>query len=185
MFGFNKKSTPVVEPVAISVPERSPVSSGLESEQRKDYLKTSAQIGLFTGAQLQMILEENSIEVFPLDKVCDYLDKAYKYEAGKDAKTNWGWRGLRLTDCDSRTWGHTPRHTFLPGPYRKEIPLPVLSTFSKIEALMPGGVRVCGFISDEIEATDVLDPFLAILYRGGRSGELIVVERWNEPGFRL
>lgn len=185
MFGF-RKSESLVTPRELPLPVRSPIGSGLESKQRTEYLEASAKIGLFGAAQLRMILEENSIEVFPLDKVCDYLDQIYRY-TGKDGQSaTWGWRGLRRKDCTDRNYGESPRHTFLAGPYRKEIPLPVLLTFDKIQSLMPEEEVVFGFISDEITAADrIPDPFLAVMTRNGRSSELIVVERWNEPGFRL
>lgn len=186
MFGFRKQNSTLVIPKELPLPVKAPIGSGLESNQRKEYLQASTKIGLFGAAQLRMILEENLIETFPLDKVCDYLDHVYKYENKEDESATWGWRGLRRIDCNERVWGSPPRHTFLVGPYRKEIPLPVLLTFDKIQSLMPEEGMVFGFISDEISAADrASDPFLAVLTRNGTSGELIVVERWNEPGFRL
>lgn len=63
------------------------------------------------------------------------------------------------------------------GLYKKPIPAPVLMTMAKIREAFPE-VR---FEVTDIEELPKGDPFL----RAGQHGTWFIIERWDEPGFRM
>jgi hypothetical protein len=90
----------------------------------------------------------------------------------------WGWRPLRAQD---QTAGHTnsKNGTIQRGaaPYGKPIPYPVLLTVKAIRDEFPTAKF---FVSDEMHAERIPDPFLMVEI----GGERFIVERWDEPSFR-
>ena len=110
-----------------------------------------------TDTKLQHFLSENGIAVFPYNRVAAYMEKL-RYRSGG----RWRWVSLLA--------------------YNNAIPQEVLWTIGKIRESLP---HVYFYIS-EFERDP--DPFLAVsVYPLPQitNTNTYVIERWDEPGFRM
>lgn len=187
----------VEEPVAVLVS----LDSSFTADECQEYARVAKQIGFtnipFLEQKLLHFLATNGICVFPYEKVEAFLDSKF----GK-AQIETDQEGTRYTFTRNRTWGWRPlrqcdvveaAHFFNPGVgrngealnqdgwYRRnKVPLPVLLTVEKISQEFS---EVSFYVSDQVTAADYRqDPFLMIRANGI---EPMVIERWNEPSFRM
>lgn len=136
------------------------------------------QRSILKRSRLHELLQSEAIPIFDHAKVASWLD------AHTPRYHNWHWYPLRCQDSNfllmkgrvsmvDSTNG-TPRQSL----YSKPVPLPVLQTMDRLDALMPE--ELCFFVSDIV---DEPDPFLAVAERENLY-EFYIIERWDEPGFR-
>lgn len=157
--------------------------------------------------KFRQFLAENGICVFDEKRVREYMD-------AEVAKVNKGKRQMPQT-ATAMTWAMLPSTVYedlkhwvwvplgprsatpaeqsvltprmfsvafftgssAPTSYEKPIPIPVLMTAKTIKDEFPDAT---------FEVTDIVnvpkpDPFLAVVYEGQR----FIIERWDEPGFRM
>lgn len=121
-----------------------------------------------TIALFRNFLAENGICVYPADKVRKYLNRIKPWD------TDVRWVGLNGGTLN----GHFTDYTYWDQQvgYSKKIPKPVLITMAKIKEAFP---NVSFWVSD-FSVPDA-DPFLAAQIEG----EFFIIERWDEPGFRM
>lgn len=119
--------------------------------------KSEAAIYLFRA-----FLAENGITVYQEDAVNRYMNSITPFEM------RWGWLGL-----DSSA---SARLSMV---YEKPIPLAVLMTMAKIREAFPDAV----FQVADIYYLPKGDPFLRVALSG--TSEWFIIERWDEPGFRM
>ena len=166
-----------------------PIIGGAELE---DYVKLAEKVHFappdLLHHRLVQFLLDNNVEVYPLDKVREYLDYKFGKPTCRDKYSawehTWGWHPLRSEDNDKLTSheegsnnGHI-QHS----PYRKIIPAPVLETVDLIAAHFAGSKPALYFyVADAVVPTDERDPFLSVT-AGGLN--FFVIERWDEPAFR-
>ena len=175
--------------------------TGLSVEEYAEYERVAAKVGFaprgLKSDALLAFLRESGIRVYPTDAVVKYLGE--KYGVKKDdplisgsTVAKWVWKPLRSADGFDRTvrerlmqtgrqiWhsrnGAVAREQH---PYAKPVPLPVLLTVERISDKFPEALF---FVSDEYSAPPMPDPFLAVVY--GEDSSPVIVERWDEPGFR-
>lgn len=141
--------------------------------------------------EFRKFLAVNGICVFDEKRVREYMDeqvaqvnkKIPKRRDGLDGRKQWVWSpldGQPEQAQSSNQWT-----TFMSigadfvrvSRYEKPIPLPVLMTAKTIKDQFPNAT---------FEVTDITnvprpDPFLSVLYEGER----FIIERWDEPGFRM
>lgn len=128
--------------------------------------------------RLKAFLVENGICVYPTERVVQYLDS--KFGKGR-FKSTWCWRPLREKDRDINLFLHRHKRgngciNNTAGWYGRQVPLPVLLTVEKIHKAFP---EVCFYVSDSAKPAD---PFLMVTAIGVGS---FIIERWNEPSFRM
>lgn len=154
-----KKTTPTLaEPEKVKFSDIGIVDS--------EYKQLSAKIGVIS---YESIIRECVDSVYPIDSVFDYLDKKYK------DRYFWKWVPLRKRDIiKGRNFNDTDRRT-----YAKPIPYAVLVTIDKLQTAC---LDFKFFISDELDKSDIKDPFL--LVTADMIKEYWIVERWDEPSFR-
>jgi hypothetical protein len=197
MWGKEKKielPALALEEKRIEVPTKAQIGSGLSKEERSSYIRSALQIKLGSTPLLRIILEEGGFEIYPYEKVCDYLDSILGCSPGSSWDHHWGWRGLRLEDVEKprRNYDIQDRDCLLIGPYQEEIPMPVLKTIEEVlNQAAPLEPRF--YVSDVMRekdrntrnstTVDLDDPFLAVGTAGGNV--IFVIERWDEPGFTL
>ena len=136
--------------------------------------------------KLRNFLAENGLCVYPYEKVESYLDSIFGPCTANYAHfTTWGWRPLRKCDMG---WNHELFHAQRNGStlesecYPGAVPFPVLLTVRKIAEAFP---EVRFFVSDKPNRIDFPreDPFLGVGIPGIKLP--LVVERWDEPSFRM
>ena len=159
----------------------------LEKEYRRisNKLGTSFAETLHTN-DLAKYLAENSMTVYPLDKVKAYLLRKMadlpkpRDSWGSGARWTWNWMALRDQDV-LKSSGNFSRLYEDPN---KPVPVEVLMTVEKIVDDL-GPTRVHFYVSEFVKAARptprVVDPFLAVC---ANTSKLFVIERWNEPSFR-
>lgn len=180
MFGMGKKRlvTEVAEVPATVKPE-----AVLVGNELAEYSHLADSIGWAPGCildqKVKIFLAENNICVYPLAKVRDYLDKQFGVH---NYHATWCWCPLRKDDRDANLHNqhesHRNGHIVDNRRYHGQVPMPVLVTVEKIHHAFPD---VHFYVSDAMQREDG-DPFLAITAVGM---EMLVVERWNEPSFRM
>jgi hypothetical protein len=122
------------------------------------------------------VVRDTCLGVYEYEVVTRYLDlqterrntnKKYRWES-----VAWHWHPVK-SYSDFRWHGsnHVSREI-----YNKPIPMAVMVTMARIEALFP---ETRFYVSD---LQDMKDPFLAVSVEG--SDTFFVIERWDEPGFR-
>lgn len=174
----------VEEPVAA---KPAPVLVGTELAE---YVRMADAIGWSPASLLEQRLrnffEEIGICIFPYEKVEAYLDQKFgKCKEPYSSDTTWGWRPLRQVDIDVRNDelflrkrnGMTLNAEYYHGP----IPPPVIMTVEKVAAQFPGAHFFVSDVPTQADRTQY-DPFLAVSAPGMN---FLVVERWEEPGFRM
>lgn len=194
----NNKQDPVADvTTAIVVEEPQPVQvspdPNLVGEEFQEYARVAKEVGFTTnGAFLQQRLlrffSENGICVCLYAKVETYLDSKFgkarsSYGSTDTSERTWGWRPLRPQDIKEVSFdpgiGRNGEFLTRNGSYMREVPLPVLLTVAKISKEFP---EIHFYVSDQITARDRTDPFLMVTATGV---DLLVIERWNEPSFRM
>jgi hypothetical protein len=184
----------------------------LEADFRAEYFRVANALGVTTpqleAAQLQHILAAQAGSLYDRSRVKGYLDQQFGGEFRKPEHFNddrkvpsWGWRPLRQKDARrvgiagfSRLPSRSDEILNTGIIYDRPVPLPVLTTALRIQEVFPD-TRF--FVSDGISQEEAeglrqrmrngrvewfKDPFLAAQLR--RDGELFIVEKWDEPGFR-
>ena len=188
---FERKQAPKT-PVAIAV-EEEPIAAKpeltLTGEALREYNRLAEAIGWKPGSLLEQnvrnFLAENGICVFPYKKVERYLDSKFgKCENPYPKESKWIWRPLRPCDFGmSRDVSGKCRNGSVveKGPYyHGPIPPEVLLTVEKIAPEFP---EIKFLVSDVLDPADRFgDPFLAL---GAEGMNLLVIERWGEPSFRM
>jgi hypothetical protein len=189
----------VLEPVA---EEASPALSGSELAE---YTRLCESIGwspaALTEQRLRSFLDENGLCVYPYERVRAYLDNKFGPLKGNVSEgvntaywtrvyTTWCWRPLRAEDVNAHRFnmalrGQNGSVINDGGFYHGRIPLEVLMTVENVKEHFP---EVRFFVSDVIRPEErVGDPFLGISFPGLETTDapMLVVERWNEPAFRM
>jgi hypothetical protein len=157
-------------PVAVAAPR---------AEADEEYLGLAQELGISSAAvdreRLLRILEDEGIPIYDPEKVNKWMD--HKTPQGK----TWKWFPVRSKDLVPSLFDLGTRMQRLGvGTYRHRIPMPVLETIAKISHRMEEAVF---FITDYEDKRP--DPFLAVSTKSMASaGELFIIERWDEPGFR-
>lgn len=155
---------------AVVEEERPPVAVAITPQTTHEEVQRTIEIQTRLGMKshaavtelLKLFLVDNNICVYPLHKVHDYMD--YRY-----GRYSWGWSQLRDSDHPNR-----------PDMYRGQIPLPVLERIEQLDAAFPNQLLF------EIASEGRGDPFLSVrLLSSIDDNERLVIERWDEPGFRL
>lgn len=166
--------TPILAPVPIKIPT---------AEEWKEYVTLAGKLGISIG-EIEAFFADSGITRYDYDVVKRYLDAKFGEEYRRDGLScaTWCWRPLRTKDFDTfrstltmRTNGGLSGNV-----YDKPVPYEALLTVDKIVEKFPAAVF---FVSDETNANDFRDPFLAVLFPAHSA--LTVVERWDEPGFRM
>jgi len=194
MFWSKRSGTTTLAAGAIAK-EPIPVAASPEimGEELAEYEAIAKKIGFdnpaLIEARLRIFFAENGICVYPYEKVFSYLDSKYGKPYGWSR--NWGWRPLRKQDVKRVFIGEVSGH--YEGLYQKNghvlnqnenyvaaVPTPVLRTVEKIAEAFPD---VHFFVSDQLGRGDrTRDPFLAVMVQNMQP---LVVERWDEPAFRM
>ena len=131
--------------------------------------------------QIEECIRDNAIAIYPLEKVEWFMDtKAADAEklakkTNQYARVSWNWHPLRAIDRDRPTGvGNISRI------YEKPVPVEVMMTAEKLADSLGPGVRF--YVADLVRSTIRIDPFLSVTAHGC---PLYVIERWDEPTFRL
>jgi hypothetical protein len=155
----------------------------LESAFVDEYRALVADLGMsavpLDTERFKAFVVANGLTVYNRADVDEYLHHKYALvTTNVTARVVWGYRPLRELD---RTAGHTDSangHLQRGAPaYSKPIPYPVLLTVKAIRDAFPAARF---FVSDEMHAERIPDPFLLVEI----GSEQFIVERWDEPSFR-
>lgn len=191
----------VVGTVAMSqepaVPEATSAVFTLDAETAREYAAVCAELGFtpkqFLAERVLMFCQENNIQVYNLKDVQEYMNHKCGRE-GEYSTAGWGWWPMRPQDVDimpgkinnsGRCWKDVYNREFGGGVssirshYREVIPLPVLLTAQKIQKGVP---EIAGFAVAAPCDKELKDPFLGVMVDAYSAP--IIVERWDEPGFR-
>ena len=163
----------------------------------KEYRRIANKLGTsfaetLHNADLAKYLAENSIEVYPIDKVKTYLEKKiaelpkpkpqYSDYGARRSSSRWTWNWMALRQQDIlKSSGNFSK---LYSDSNKPVSVEVLMTVEKIVDDL-GPSRVHFYVSEFVKAARptprIVDPFLAVCANTSR---LFVIERWDEPSFR-
>lgn len=137
------------------------------------------------------VLKEEGIRVYDTRSVEAYLDRKAHGRGPTLRLKTWNWFPLRPRDREALTARDNRRRekrsrfqwtesmgTFAPDIYWEILPLPVLMTVDRIVERL--GDEVSFYVAAIV---DVPDPFLAVRMKADPD-TLLVIERWDEPGFR-
>lgn len=194
MFGRRKENASVLTGLLERVDDipvaRLAPACATEFAAEYDQLATELEVQCFMGAtghrqRLMKVLHELNVSVYPLDAVERYLDK----------NGDWGWFPLRSGDRtdEKHTWVINRNDHKAPDSrfgyvsnnrYDAPVPFPVLGAVKDvIAALLKSGEngRVI-FMVAALRANP--DPFLGVRLLNDEDRRMIVIERWDEPGFR-
>jgi hypothetical protein len=187
-------TTKIAEPEAEILVERVPIpkltKKQIEQERPSvEYLALATKLGTgfqttLTRERMEDILRENGLAAFPLDRVAAFMTaKVVKLNRGKRRHWRafaWGWHPLTQADLDHRP---TRMMKTLTKVYRRRVPIEVLMTVDKLREEI--GSQAKFFVADiysQREPAPKEDPFLAVTAKGL---PLYIIERWNEPAFRM
>src|SRR5262245_22103989 len=160
------------------VPVKEPVGAIQTIPQGYAALALRAGVANYSKAvddvEFPRFLAENGIAVFNTRKVQDYLErmcprgKRVQWVSTKRSAT------IRNTDIggDHYVWERNA-----PEAYSKPIPEPVLMTMVKIREKYD----LAEFFISDFTETPAGDPFLAVVF----NDKEYIIERWDEPGFRM
>ena len=196
MFGLGKKAAVLVAVSKVPVPTKQPATVALDDKLIEEYRRVSEEIGFSTPALLEARLAafftDNHMDVYSYKKVVAFLDDQFgrpQFHSGgvfgysHYKEKTWCWCPLRAIDAEKRLWAHTPPEQngeIITGVfYQLPVPLPVLHTVKQVSAAFP---EVAFFVSKKTEDADKADPFLMVTAQGISN---FVIERWDEPSFRL
>jgi hypothetical protein len=160
------------------------VVPGLDPEFTDEYRTLAAELGINTApidtATFHAWLSAQGLRVYHYGEVQEYLHAQYKVPVGNITPlVVWGWRPLRAVDQIVNQARSLANGSLQPSvtPYAKPIPYPVLRTVKAVRDAFPAAHF---FVSDEMQAEQIPDPFLLVEL----GGKHYVIERWNEPAFR-
>ena len=162
----------------------------------REYRRISNKLGTAFAEPLSTIdltkyLADNSMTIYPMDKVQKYLDtkvaempKGRTYDGWGNSrmtsKWTWNWLALREQDVVKKSGNFSKVYG------TKPIPVEVLMTIEKIVDDL-GATRLHFYVSDFVKASrptpKPVDPFLAVCASTSKA-KLFVIERWDEPSFR-
>jgi hypothetical protein len=179
--------------VAVAAPVRVPVRSVmvLPEVETQEYARIAQAIGWNSNAVFELkvrnFLDREGIDIYPYDKVETYLDDQFgHWSEWCNYGRKWLWRplrdvdfGLHLSrDLEERNGSILSHQT---DSYDGAIPFPVLVTVEKLATQFPD---LKFYVSDVPNQKDRPqdDPFVGIAARGM---QLLVIERWDEPSFRM
>ena len=197
----NAYAAPVVTdaPAAVAVAELPAIekhSIDCAPHPDAEYVALATSLGIelpvFFQAELEKYFAANFIDVYPMEAVNKYMQAMLTRESMKDASQRyyWFWRPLRAVDVATcklsrgRIAANSPVpiggdvRGYEPDPYARPVPFPVLQTVKAISDTF--GERVAFFVSDYAAVKP--DPFLMVSAPGCPG---YVIERWDEPGFRV
>lgn len=153
-----------------------------------EYAETAKELGFapaaLVEARLRAFLREQGVRVYGTEDVGDYLGAMFPDEKRWPYDLGWQWHPLRQRDLDLTLRLRVERDGYwrdrVSGRvYQQAVPLPVLYTIQSIEAKFPDA-GLGFYVSGKAEpASD--DPFLMVMRLGMAP---LVIERWDEPGFR-
>lgn len=155
-----------------------------------EYIELAQSIGLESPAfrlhQLTKLLAEKNIPIYNYEQVVRFL-------GDKISSGYMVWAPLRKQDIDANCVQKlyvNDAHGYILGkhqqfdfdigynlPYNKAVPISVLQTVKTINDNFPDA----RFFVSELAHLNVPDPFLAVGFDGT---ELLVVDFWDEPGFK-
>lgn len=174
-----RKPEDAKEPKTVAVA----TTEALDEEFTALYRELATDIGIDTTPleteRFKAFVTERGLTVYNRADVDEYLHHKYRVPQGNiTGEVVWGWRPLRAADrkdkhSDSKN-GSLQRGAV---PYKKAIPYPVLLT---IRAILGVFSTAKFFVSDEMHAERIPDPFLLVEI----GEEQFIVERWDEPAFR-
>jgi hypothetical protein len=170
----------VKEPVPVALAEDLTIPVDEFSEYRRIADKIGWKSDSVVEERFRHFFAENGMTVFPFEKVETFLDS--EFGVAKDGAPTWYWRPLREKDMQAKL-SMNDEHDGKNGQinndawYQMEVPLPVLMTIEKVHDEIP---EACFYISESVEEGD---PFLMVTAPGWV--EVFVIERWNEPSFRM
>lgn len=160
-------------PESVKTPVLPPVTALIETEERavvESCLALQVKNGIDTITSryelLKCFLRESGIGVYPRDKVTAYMNSQFRH---------WRWFKLKADDHVTHEDGYPQRRVYL-----EPIPLAVLMRIDEIFAKFPDAIFEIAAEEDSLSLHS--DPFLSV--RLADHQERIVIERWNEPGFR-
>ncbi len=151
-----------------------------------DYVAVAKQAGFSNGAMLQAqilrFLQREEMVTYNTERVARYMDSLVARERSLNPKSEerllWCWRPLREQDKGALV-SHTDfweNGAIDQGQYNLPVPMSALQIVAKIAAEFPD---VHFYVSDY--TSNQPDPFLAVTASGMH---FIVVDVWDEPGFR-
>ncbi len=170
----------VKEPVPVALAENLTIPVNEFTEYRRIADKIGWKSASVVDERFRHFFAENGIIVFSLEKVESFLDS--EFGLPKDGAPTWYWRPLREKDMQAQLEmnksgcknGKINNDDW----YQLKVPLPVLMIIEKIHDEIP---EACFYISESVEEGD---PFLMVTGPGS-TGAVFVIERWNEPSFRM
>ncbi len=138
------------------------------------YIALATELGIESAAvdeqRLRKAICELGLMVYDYDKVDAWLTRKANEKSG-GTRYRWTWKGLREKDRTGMSTSPVYPHA---------VPMPVLLTVQKLSE----EVDTAMFFVSDYEAV-VPDPFLAVTTRAMHAeNKFLVVERWDEPGFR-
>lgn len=166
-----------------ATPPTSTTTIGEPAAVDADYAALVAELGINCAAvdleRFKALVPELGLHVYARAEVQEYLHSLYKVPVGDLTPTVvWGWRPLREKDRSAlgqvQYNGRVQRSAPI---YSKPIPYPVLRTVKAVRDACPSATF---YVSDEMHAEAIPDPFLLVIV----AGQEFVIERWDEPAFR-
>ena len=184
MFRWNHKTSTDGAAAAVEEPTR----AALVALPDADYIAKAEAAGLagtpmLIMVQIRDVLAACGLYVYNTSSVETYLDRCFggNWRQPRSA-TTWGWipvnKASKLEWHRHQWWvnGCIRENPIYQGP----IPAPVVDT---IQALREGVPDLKFFISGEVKRLPLGDPFLAVHHSA--LTDIVIVERWNEPKFRM
>lgn len=170
-------------PKEISLVEKTP-------ESAVEYRRLAQKLGVDTSALekaeghdlLMQTLSELGVRLYNENAVYDYLDVKYHTKLWRNqVMKGWAWyavsgRPASSYDRSDVVHGGVCDHHI----YKKPIPMPILHTMDSIVEKLKSKGEVKFYVTDEYKAPPIPDPFLAISFRS----HFLIIERWDEPGFK-
>lgn len=166
----------------------------------KQYRKLAAKLGIATVPgdetvqrhKLLAVLQRLGIAIYPINAVRKYMD-----EKCIPIDNSWYWIPLRRRDrglvikpnLHRKGIGWMSRTLRLGGTvsgattYNQELPSPVLMRINEVQEELPEAMFYVTDTRVQRASKRERDPFLGVTLPG--LNELFVIERWDEPGFRI
>jgi hypothetical protein len=186
MFGWFKSKEAATAVIDAPVPE--PKAADLGAMPEAHYIKTAMVAGLAESAtvimaRLREVLADRSLYVYDMESVETYLDKHFGGDHNNQYTDRcWTWQAVSPDDAVidlNRHGGWANGCVLKRERYQGAVPLPVVETIHALREAIPS---LKFFISGESDRMPAGDPFLAVWHPS--LADLVVVERWDEPGFR-
>lgn len=187
--GVDYAGTPMPGPTQgrVRPPAKEPTSTsslGAAEDIDAEYAALVAELGVNSAAvdleTFKALVPRAGLRIYNRPEVQEYLHCKYSVPVGNvTGYVHWGWRPLRAVDRGVGKATRSENGVVQRGAeiYAKPIPFPVLLTVKAVRDACPSAQF---FVSDEMQAEKIPDPFLLVVV----AGEEFVIERWDEPGFR-